>query len=83
MANRLWDSRREALQQLLKSLRAEAGVTQQELSALLGRPQSYVSKYESGERRVDFIEVLEICDALGIEPEHFVSLYRSKVCASS
>lgn len=83
MANRLWDSRREALQQLLKSLRAEAGVTQQELSVMLGKPQSYVSKYESGERRVDFIEVLEICDALGIEPEHFVNLYRGKVHASS
>lgn len=83
MANRLWDSRRDALQQLLKSLRAEAGVTQQELSAMLGKPQSYVSKYESGERRLDFIEVLEICDALGIEPERFVSLYRGKVHASS
>lgn len=79
MANRLWDSRREALQQLLKSLRVEAGVTQQELSALLGRPQSYVSKYESGERRVDFVEVLEICEALEVSPEHFVGLYLTKV----
>lgn len=79
MANRLWDSRREALQQLLKSLRVEAGVTQQELSALLNRPQSYVSKYESGERRVDFIEVLEICEALCVEPGHFVNLYQARV----
>ncbi len=78
MTNRLWDSRRKALQGALKSFRVESGVTQQELSALLGKPQSYVSKYESGERRLDFVEVVEICDALGVTPEHLVRIYRAK-----
>lgn len=64
MTNKLWDPRRKALQNALKAARLKSGMTQKNLSDLLGKPQSYVSKYESGERRVDFIEVLEICEAL-------------------
>ncbi len=43
-------------------------LTQAELSRRLGRPQSFVSKYERGERRLDFVEVLEITEALGGDP---------------
>jgi transcriptional regulator with XRE-family HTH domain len=79
MANRLWDSRREALQEVLKFIRTESGVTQQELSVLLAKPQSYVSKYESGERKVDFVEVLEICNALGVKIDLLIKMYHRKV----
>ncbi len=41
----------------LKAARREARITQVEVAARLGRPQSYVSKCESGERRVDAIEL--------------------------
>lgn len=47
-------------------------VTQAELSLRLGRPQSFVSKYERGERRLDFVEVLEITEALGGDPHDLV-----------
>ena len=40
-----------------KQARKEAGLTQQEVSQMLSRPQSFVSKCESGERRVDFVEL--------------------------
>lgn len=53
---------------LLVQARKEAGLTQRELSERLGRPQSYVSKFERGERRLDVIEFLEITRNLGVDP---------------
>ena len=76
MANKPWDADREKLRELLKSLRKnEAGLTQVELSQALGRPQSYVSKYETGERKLDYVEITEICKALGISMKKFNNLY--------
>ena len=60
------------LRELLRELRTEAGLRQVDLAAKLREPQSFVSKYESGERRLDFVEVLEVCHALGIQPTDFV-----------
>jgi transcriptional regulator with XRE-family HTH domain len=50
--------------EMLKSLRLERGRTQADLSSALGMPQSFVSKYEMGERRLDFVEVARICNEL-------------------
>lgn len=50
-----------------------AGLTQAALAAKLGKPQSYVSKYERGERRVDVVELLEIADALGVDAAALVA----------
>jgi len=47
----------------LKQAREEAGLTQVEAARILGRPQSFVSKCESMERRVDFIELVEFARA--------------------
>lgn len=47
--------------------RKRAGLTQQELADRLKKPQSYVSKYERGERRLDVIEFLEISRLLEID----------------
>jgi transcriptional regulator with XRE-family HTH domain len=60
------------LRQLLIEARKVANLTQTELSAKLSRPQSYVSKYERGERRLDLIEFLEVATALNINPVTFV-----------
>jgi len=46
-----------AFLQRLKQARLDAGLTQVEVSHRLGRPQSFVSKCESGERRIDFVEL--------------------------
>lgn len=61
----------ERLHALLRSIRHEAGLRQSALAQRLGRPQSYVSKYESGERRLDLIDILEICQAIGISLSDF------------
>jgi transcriptional regulator with XRE-family HTH domain len=63
------------LQKLLKTARVEAGLTQAELAQRLGVNQSFVSKYESGERRLDLIELRNICKALGIPLLSFVKRF--------
>ena len=51
----------------LAAARRRAKVTQQELAARLGKPQSFVSEYERGQRRVDVVELLVISRALGLD----------------
>ena len=58
------------LQSLIQA-RKETNITQVQLAAILQKPQSYVSKYENGERRLDVIETFEILLALKIKPHHF------------
>ncbi|MEH1815523.1 MAG: helix-turn-helix transcriptional regulator [Nostoc sp.] len=58
--------------QLLIEARKAAKLTQTELSAKLGLPQSYVSKYERGERRLDVIEFLQVAQVLEIDPLAFI-----------
>lgn len=58
-------ARYDALRTLLLEARERAGMTQMEVAKALGRPQSYVSKYEHGDRRLDLIEFLEVAEATG------------------
>ena len=59
--------------QELVSARHTQHLTQVQLAHLLKKPQSYVSKYESGERRLDLIEVLDILKALNVNPTQFIN----------
>jgi transcriptional regulator with XRE-family HTH domain len=56
-----------ALAQLVEA-RKKAGVTQTDLAEKLGRPQSFVAKYEGRERRLDVAEYLQIARELGADP---------------
>ena len=58
----------EALQKILVEARLAKGLTQTEVAVRLGKPQSFVSKYESGERRLDVVEFVAVCRALAIKP---------------
>jgi transcriptional regulator with XRE-family HTH domain len=51
--------------ELLRKAREQAGLTQIEVARKLGRPQSFVSKCESGERRVDVVELIAFCQVYG------------------
>jgi transcriptional regulator with XRE-family HTH domain len=64
---------------MLKELRREKGVSQEELAESLGVPQSYVSKYELGERRLDLVETFEICRALNTDFVAFVRAFAKRV----
>jgi hypothetical protein len=52
----------------LAAARRRVNVTQQELAARLDKPQSFVSEYERGQRRVDVVELLIISRKLGVDP---------------
>jgi transcriptional regulator with XRE-family HTH domain len=60
------------LRQLLVDARQRADLTQAELSRRLNRPQSFVSKYERGERRLDVIEFGQVARAIGLDPLRFL-----------
>ena len=57
---------------LLTEARKEAGLTQEELAECIGRQQSFVSKYERGQRRLDVIELIEIASAIGTEASDLI-----------
>lgn len=58
--------------ELLIQARKDAGLTQREVATRLDRPQSYVSKYENGERRLDVVEFLELAAILDIDVVRFI-----------
>ncbi len=62
--------------ELLTRARKEQGKVQEEVARYLGKPQSFVSKYESGERRLDVIEFLEIAQALDVDPQTIIDQLR-------
>lgn len=63
----------EQFRNLLIQYRKDAGVTQNNLAEKLDQPQSYVSKFESGERRLDVIEFLDVADALRFDVHEFLN----------
>ncbi len=69
----IYDPRYRAVIKLLKAYRLNSNMTQQELATLLDCDQAYISKYESGQRRLDIIEIRSICEKLGISLYDFVS----------
>ena len=72
MKKRVYLAQRGRLVSLLREMRIEAGLTQVELAARIEKDQAYVSRYESGQRRLDVLEVREICQAVGSTLEGFV-----------
>jgi len=69
----IWSDEYQQLCMLLRQLRREAGLTQVEVARRLDVAQSFVSKYESGERRLDVIELRHVAQALGTTLETVVS----------
>lgn len=53
---------------VLKAARKRAGVSQVDLAERLGNTQTFVSKCERGERRIDAVELVEFAEALGVPP---------------
>jgi transcriptional regulator with XRE-family HTH domain len=72
MANRTFAAEYVKLREIFVDARHSQGLTQVQLAVRLGKPQSYVSKLERGERRIDLIELFELSAALGVQPEHLI-----------
>lgn len=79
MQKAIGSAQQAQLQALLRRLRREAGLTQVQLGKRLGEPQSLVSDYERGERRLDLIELKQVCDALGVPLDEFVRQFLQAV----
>lgn len=58
----------------LRRARAEAGLTQTEVARAMSKPQSFVSKCEAGERRVDVVELARFAKLYGRSLEDFVPM---------
>ena len=56
-----------ALMAALKQARLEAGLTQTDVAERLKRPQSFVAKYENGERRIEVVDFVQIVQAIGCD----------------
>ena len=63
------------LRRLLRQRREQCGLTQAALAAKLQKPQSFVSKYESGERLLSFVETIYVCQALDLDPKALLRDY--------
>jgi transcriptional regulator with XRE-family HTH domain len=67
-----------SLGKVLSDARKGVGFTQKDLGKKLGKPQSFVSSYEIGQRRVDLLEFIKIATVLGLNPgDLFAQILRS------
>lgn len=66
------DDRYERLRAMLVKARKQAGLKQTDVAERLGRPQSYISKIERGERGLDVVEFLDMAKAIGFDPMSFL-----------
>lgn len=81
MEKSIYTEEYEAVLELLRSLRQQSGITQVELAQKLGQSQSYVSKVERGDRRLDVIQLRTICQTLGSSLPSFIDSLEKRLHA--
>ena len=74
MQKSIYTQQHQRLCELLIEARKKADLTQVEVAERLGKPQSFVAKYEGGERRLDVIEYVAVAKAIGIDPASLLRL---------
>ncbi len=79
MKKSIHSKRYDAFCEQLISARKSAGLTQVQVSERLDKPQSFVAKYEGGERRLDVIEFIEIAETLNIDAPKLLTELLKKV----
>ena len=77
MQKSLSSSKHKSFLELLRQVREEADLRQIDVADRLDQPQSFVSKYESGERRLDLLELELVCAACDTDLAEFVRRYRA------
>lgn len=70
------------LQTLLREMRNEAGLRQIDIAKAMKFPQSMVSKYESGERKLDIFEIRQLCGLFGISLQDFIKILENKLATT-
>lgn len=79
MKKSIYSAEQSELLKLLREIRKKAGLSQLELSRRLGRSQSFISKYESGELRLDLVELFSICRVTGKSLSAFVREFERRI----
>ena len=79
MEKSLFTREHRLLVALLREMREEAQITQMELATKIGQSQSFVTKAECGERRLDLIQLRNICQALGTSLPKFVARLETRI----
>jgi transcriptional regulator with XRE-family HTH domain len=82
MAHPIHDHRYPIIAKLLVDLRKQRGWLQQDVADKLKRTQTFVSKYESGSRRIDLVELLDILRALETDPHEFIDRFQAMTMTS-
>ncbi|MDR1026076.1 MAG: helix-turn-helix domain-containing protein [Lactobacillus sp.] len=78
MTKSVFSKKYKILREMLAEERLKANLSQRELSDRMGVVQTFVSKYELGERRIDVVELAQILEAMGINPiKFFEKWYKS------
>ena len=72
MQKTIYSQQYQRLCELLIEARRKAGLTQVEVAERLGKPQSFVAKYEGGERRLDVVEFVAVARALELDPKALI-----------
>ena len=78
MPNPLHDPNYQIFRAMLVGAREANGLTQVDVAKRLGKPQSFVSKYERGERRLDFVEFVLLAEVLDLDATAFLAQFVSK-----
>ena len=68
---------RRILLHVLRELRIQRNLTQDQMAKAMGAKQAFVSKYETGERRLDFLDLVAICDVLGMSIVKFAEKFEA------
>lgn len=68
-----------ALLELIREARVSAGLTQMQMAKKLGRSQSFVTKFEIGERRLDVVQLRTVCAVLGTRLAEFVGRWEERL----
>ena len=69
MSRTFLTKRHTALVAFLKKKRLQAGLTQADVAGRIGRYQSFITDYERGQKRIDAVELVEIAEAIGFDPQ--------------
>lgn len=73
MKKSIYSEKHQKLCELITQARKDTGLTQQELADKIKRPQSFVAKYEGGERRLDLIELIEISKHINLNLQSLIN----------
>lgn len=79
MAKTTYEPANRVLADLLRRTRLDAGLRQEDLAARMGRSQSWVSDIEAGQRRLDLVELRQLCTECGITLRKFVNRFENQL----